>query len=141
MFKDILIPINTSDKATWENPVKTGIELAQATGSTLHVMTVFPRFDYPVVESFFPVDFEEKAHAKANEELHKFVAENFPKGLKIQTIMAVGSVYEEILATAEKIKCDLIIMSRKGRLRRHFNLGSNVNRVIHHATTSVLVLE
>jgi len=104
-------------------------------------MTVFPSFNYPVVESFFPVDFEEKAHAKANKELHKFVADNFPKGLKVQTIMAVGSVYEEILDTADKIKCDLIIMSRKGRLRRHFNLGSNVDRVIHHTSTSVLILE
>ena len=60
MFKDILIPINLGDEATWKNPLKTGIELAQTMGATLHLMTVVPSFDYPIVESYFPVDFEQK---------------------------------------------------------------------------------
>ena len=141
MFKDILIPINLGDEATWKNPLKTGIELAQTTGATLHLMTVVPSFDYPIVESYFPVDFEEKAQQKTDKEMHKFVAEKVPAGIKKQIIVTVGTISEQILDRAEETKCDLIIMSRRGRPRRYFTLGSNVNKVIHHATTAVLVLD
>jgi len=141
MFKDILIPINLGDEATWKNPLKTGIELAQATGATLHLMTVVPSFDYPIVESYFPVDFEQKAQEKVNSEMHKFIAEHIPKGIRKQLIVVVGSISEQIMDAADETKCDLIIMSRRGRPRRHFTLGSNVNKVVHHATTAVLVLD
>jgi nucleotide-binding universal stress UspA family protein len=104
-------------------------------------MTVVPSFDYPTVESFFPVGFEEKARAKMGEELHAFVAEHVPKEISSHSIIAVGSVYEEILKTVEKVKCDLIIMTRKGGPRRHFMLGGNTEKVIHHSRTAVLVLE
>ncbi len=102
MFKDILLPINISDPVTWEKPLETAIYLARSCGARLHVMTVVPSFDYPTVESFFPVGFEEKAHAKMGEELHAFVAEHVPKDITSQAIIAVGSVYEEILKTVER---------------------------------------
>ncbi|MCB1849218.1 MAG: universal stress protein [Gammaproteobacteria bacterium] len=141
MFKDILIPINLGDEATWRNPVKTGVELAKTTGARLHLMTVLPSFDYAIVESYFPVDLEQKAREKVDKELHKFVAEHIPEDVKRQTIVAVGSISEQILDIAEETQCDLIIMSRRGRPRRYFTLGSNCNKVIHHATMAVLVLD
>ena len=35
----------------------------------------------------------------------------------------------------------LIIMTRRGTPRRYLTLGSNVNKVIHHANTAVLILD
>jgi nucleotide-binding universal stress UspA family protein len=104
-------------------------------------MTVVPSFDYPAVESFFPVGFEKKAHAQMDKELHAFVAEHVPKDITVQTIVAIGSIYEQILKTVDELKCDLIIMTRKGGPRRHFILGGNTEKVIHHSKTAVLVLE
>ena len=141
MFKDILLPVNMSDPATWERPLEVAIYLARNCGARLHLMTVMPSFDYPMVENFFPVDFEEKAHARLNKEIHAFVAEHIPDDLHAQTIIAVGSIYEQILETAREIKSDLIIMTRKGGPRRHYFMGSNANKVINHAETAVLVLE
>lgn len=141
MFKDILLPINISDPVTWETPLETASYLARSCGARLHLMTVVPSFDFPSVESFFPVDFEERAHAKMGKELQAFVAEHVPKDITSRSIVSVGSVYEEILKTAEEIKCDLIIMTRKGGPRRHFMLGGNTEKVIHHSRTAVLVLE
>ena len=141
MFKDILIPINTSDPVTWKKPLETAIYLARNCGARLHVMTVVPSFDYPMVESFFPVDYEEKAHAKMGEELHACIDEHIPKDIATQAIVEVGSVYEQILKAVEEAKCDLIIMTRKGGPRRHFILGGNTDKVIHHSRTAVLVLE
>lgn len=141
MFKDILLPINPSDPVTWEGPLETAIFLARKCGSRLHVMTVVPSFDYASVESYFPVDFEEKVHAKMGKELHAFVAEHVPEDVTAQAIISVGSVYEQILKTVEEVKCDLIVMTRKGGPRRHFLVGGNTEKVIHHSKTAVLVLE
>ena len=141
MFKEILLPINVSDPITWEKPLETAIYLARNCGAKLHVMTVVPSFDYPTVESFFPVDFEKKAHAKMGEELRAFIAEHVPKDVSSQMIIAVGSIYEQILKSVEELKCDLIIMTRKGGPRRHYILGGNTEKVIHHSKTAVLVLE
>jgi nucleotide-binding universal stress UspA family protein len=141
MFKDILLPVEISDPETWKKALETAVYLARNCGARLHVMTVVPSFDYPMVENFFPVDFEEKARAQVNKELHAFVAEHLPEDISVQTIIAVGSIYEQILETAKEIKCDLIIMTRKGGPRRHYLLGSNANKVINHAETAVLVLE
>jgi nucleotide-binding universal stress UspA family protein len=141
MFKDILLPVNTSDPETWEKPLEAAIYLAQNCGARLHVMTVVPSFDYPTVESFFPVDFEEKARARVDKELHAFIAQHIPADLKAQTIIAVGKIYEEILKASEEIGCDLIIMTRMGGSRRHFILGSNTERIVQHSGTAVLVLE
>ena len=141
MFKDILLPINPSDPVTWEKPLETAIYLARSCGARLHVMTVVPSFDYPTVESFFPVDFEEKAHRQTSRELKAFIAEHVPKEINSQSIVAVGSVYEQILKTVDEAKCDLIIMTRKGGPRRHFMLGGNTDKIVQHGHTAVLVLE
>lgn len=141
MFKDILLPVNPSDPVTWEKPLETAIYLAQSCGARLHVMTVVPSFDYPTVESFFPVGFEEKARKQMSKELKDFVAEHVPEDIDAQSITAVGSVYEQILKTVDEAKCDLIIMTRKGGPRRHFMMGGNTDKVVHHARTAVLVLE
>src|SRR5210317_2096097 len=122
MFRDILIPISISDPVTWEKPLETAIYLAQNCGARLHVMSVVPSFDYPSVETFFPVDFEKKAQAQVAKELHAFVEKHIPEGITKQTVVAVGSVYEQILKTVDEIPCDLIIMTRKGGPRRHFLL-------------------
>ena len=141
MFKDILLPINMSDPMTWEKPLEAAIYLARNCGARLHVMSVVPSFDYPTVESFFPEGFEEKAHQQVSKELHAFVAKHIPEGITTQTVVAVGSVYEQILRSAEEIPCDLIVMTRKGGPRRHFMLGGNTEKVVHHSGTAVLVLE
>ena len=142
MYKEILVPVNTSDKTTWEKPLEAAVYLARNCGARLHVMTVVPSFDYAVVESFFPPDYEQKARKQADKNLHDFVAEHIPKDISTQTLVAVGSVYEEILKSVKEIKVDLVIMTRKGGNRRHFGLlGSNTDKVVQQSKTAVLVLE
>ena len=141
MFKDMLLPINMSDPETWKEPLEKALFLARNCGARLHVMTVVPSFDYAMVENFFPVDFEQKAQQRVSKELHAFVDQHVPKDVQVQVIVAVGSIYEQILETAKKTHCDLIIMTRKGGPRRHYFLGSNANKVINHAEIAVLVLE
>lgn len=141
MFKDILVPVNISDESTWRKQVTTAVELAQTCDARLHVMVVIPSFDYPIVASFFPVDFEQKARAQADKDLHAFIKEHIPADIKVQAIVSVGSIYEQILKTAAEIPCDLILMNRTGGDRRQFMLGSNSVKVLHHTRIAVLIVD
>jgi len=140
MYQEILVAIDLNDLGNSQKIIATAVEYACHFGSTLHVMTVSPRFDMPLVASFFPADYEQKLHAEMDKQLHGFVAQYVPSELKKQTIVATGSVYEEILHNAEKLGCDLIVMGRSGKSHSKFLLGSNATHVVHHAEMSVLIV-
>lgn len=139
MYKDILVPVEISDEPAWKKPLAAGIEFAQRFGARLHIMTVVPSLNV-MVGGYFPEDFEQKAHEHADQELHQFVAQHVPKDLQVQTIVAAGKIYEQIIKTADELGCDLIIMGRSGEEQGPvFLLGTNASRVARHATTSVLI--
>ncbi|MDX1605807.1 MAG: universal stress protein [Candidatus Competibacterales bacterium] len=139
MYKDILVPVDMSDEKAWRKPLETAIELVRLGGGRLHLMTVVPKLNSPLVGSYFPENFEQQMHERANQELHEFASKHVPEGLPLQTIVAAGTIYEEVIRTAEQVGCDLVVMGRSGSERASFLLGTNVDRVIRHATTSVLV--
>jgi nucleotide-binding universal stress UspA family protein len=59
-------------------------------------------------------------------------------GVKLQPLVRLGKVADEIIAGAKEQHCDLIVMmSQAGRLRRLFG-GSITERVIRHAPCPVL---
>ena len=139
MYHDILVPVDMSDEHSWKKPLAQAVDLAQRLGARLHVMAVVPAFN-AMVETFFPADFEQKARAKVNQELHEFVQAHVPSDLQVQTIVAVGSIYEEVIKTAHQVDCDLIVMGRSGAHRSHFLFGPNTERVVRHSDRSVLVV-
>lgn len=62
-------------------------------------------------------------------------------GVKLQPVVRLGKVADEIVAAAKEEHCDLIVMmSLSGRLRRLFG-GSISERVIRHAASPVLSLK
>ncbi len=139
MYKDILIPIDMSDEKTWRDPLQTAIVFARQFGSRLHIMMVVPSFQSPLVGSFFPKHYEQQMHEQADREIHTFVQQQVPAELAVQTIVAVGTIYEEVINAAEQLHCDLIIMGRSGTSKANFLLGPNAARVMRHANTSVLI--
>lgn len=140
MFKDILLPVDISNEATQERAVNAAVELAKSFGARLHVMTIVPDFGEGFVSSFFPGDYLEKAIAAANERLHDFVRERIPADLKVQHVVACGTIYEEILDFAKKHRVDLIVMSSHRPELSDYLLGPNAARVTRHAACSVMVV-
>jgi nucleotide-binding universal stress UspA family protein len=139
MYQDILVPIDMSDEQAWQKPLSQAVALAQKLGARLHIMTVLPTFN-AMVETFFPADFEQKARDKTNQDLHAFVQKQIPSDISVQTIVAVGTIYEEIISTAHQVDCDLIIMGRSGEHHSRFLFGPNAERVVRHSDRSVLVV-
>ncbi|MFT5487671.1 MAG: nucleotide-binding universal stress UspA family protein [Paracoccaceae bacterium] len=140
MYEHILLPVDLGNDSSWEKALPTAIEYCGAFGSVLHVMTVMPDFGSPMVAQFFPTDHEDKMMVKAGEVLHKFVADRVPDTIRVQHIVADGTIYKTIIETAEEIGADLIIMGSHRPELQDYLLGPNAARVVRHSAKSVLVV-
>jgi nucleotide-binding universal stress UspA family protein len=139
MYKDILLALDLGDETSWRRALPTAVDLCRASGAVLHVITVVPDFGMTIVADYFPPDFEKKALTQATERLRAFLAKNAPAA-KAQCIVGHGTVYEEILRVAEKIRCDLIVIAAHRPALKDYLLGPNAARVVRHAQCSVLVV-
>lgn len=140
MFKDILLPVDLGNQETQTKAVAAAVEIAKAFGSRLHVMTIVPNFGMSIVSGFFPANFEEQALEEANKQLHAFVAQAVPDDIKVQHIVAHGTIYEQILHFAKEAKVDLIVMASHRPELQDYLLGPNAARVVRHAHCSVTVV-
>jgi len=93
-----------------------------------------------MVASFFPKDFSSNALAEAKENLATFVADNIPDGVEVARHVLHGNIYKEILAVADAIKADMIVMASHRAEMQDYLLGPNAARVVRHAKQSVTVI-
>lgn len=140
MYKHILLAIDLQRNPVQDKAVGIAIEITQTFGAQLHVMTVIPGIGSPSAGSYFPTNFESKSITAAKEELHAFTAVAFPEDVKLQHVIAEGTIYERILDCAGKTDADLIIMGAQRPELKDYLLGPNSARVVRHADCSVLVV-
>ena len=141
MFKTVLLTVDLNEEASWAKALPQAVELVKASKGELHIMSVVPDFGSPMVEGFFPADFEEKALAKAELELETLIAEHVPKGVKATPHIAYGRIHKKVLKAIEKTDCDLVVMGSHAPDRvRVFLVGSNADRVVRRSPVSVLVV-
>jgi len=140
MYKDILVPVDLDDANSWKAAISRAVELAQAFGSRLHVLTVVPDFGATMVAQYFPQDYERQIVEEARRRLHTFTKDHVPEGVDVQHLVGHGRVYDEILRTVEEANCDLICMASHRPELRDYLLGPNAARVVRHARRSVLVV-
>ncbi len=140
MYKNILCPIDLNEESSWAKALPTAVEYCKSFGATLHVMNVVPDFGMSVVGSYFPEDFQQKAIEAAREQLHTFVRQHVPEGVKVQHIVANGTTYDEILRVAREIKADLVLLASHRPELKDYLIGPTAARVVRHFEGSVLVV-
>lgn len=141
MFKHILLPLDLGRKAEAEALFAAAVEVAEAQGAQLHVMTVVPDYGMAIVGSFFPPDFEKQAIARGEHELAAFVAAQKGGDTVDQKIIAHGPIYKQIVKTAKQIKCDLIVMGvGVTDSVGEYLVGHNATQVLRHAPCSVMAV-
>jgi nucleotide-binding universal stress UspA family protein len=144
------ILVCTDDSPASQGAVRAAFDLARACGSRvylLYAMEFLPYYEYsqPDALGMTPTvgqDFFELRERAAREHLERRKQEAAREGLDIEVRFQTGSpVYGEILAAAEDIKPQLIIMGRKGKsgLERLL-VGSVTARVIGSTSYKVLVV-
>ncbi|PCI39066.1 MAG: universal stress protein UspA [Rhodospirillaceae bacterium] len=140
MFKNVLLTVDLNDESSWTKALPVALDFIKASDGTLHVMTVVPNFGMSIVGSFFPKGYEKDICDKVLVALKEFVKTHISDDIKTQRIVSEGTVYEEILNMADKIKADMIVVSSGRDDLKDFLLGPNAARVVRHANCSVTVV-
>lgn len=141
MFNKILLPVDLNEESSWTKALPCVVTLCRTFGASLHVVTVLPDYHMPLVGSYFPPDFSEKAHEALTQAQHRFIEEHVPDDIKTQSVIVDGSPWEAIVKVAKKLEVDLIVMaSHNKRKFADYVLGPNAEHVVHHSKVSVMIV-
>ena len=78
--------------------------------------------------------------ASAKSDLDALAAKCVPDGVKVDTIVACGTIYQEILKAIKAVGPDLVVVASHRPELKDYLLGPNAARVVRHAACSVLVV-
>ncbi|HIX61840.1 MAG: universal stress protein [Halomonadaceae bacterium] len=141
MYKKILLTVDLNEESSWTKALPTAVALCRSFAASLHVVTVLPDYQMPLVGSYFPRDFTKKAREALSEAQRQFIAEHVPDDIQAQSIIADGSPWEAIVKVAKKLDVDLIVMaSHTKRKFADYVLGPNAEHVVHHSKKSVMIV-
>jgi nucleotide-binding universal stress UspA family protein len=146
MFKHILLP--TDGSAISKKAVKRGIDLAKKSGARVTAFHVVPEFKLMVDEGITMLSpnlkkrFEDEGRARAQKMLDDIAGQARARGVRCSTLCVASDLpYQQIIATARRKKCDLILMASHGRRGlSSLLLGSETAKVLLHTKVPVLVV-
>jgi nucleotide-binding universal stress UspA family protein len=140
-MKKILIATDGSDSA--HEAVEFGLELADEQGAWAHVVHVAPLVDVMPYSNFgfvapsLPHEFDERDY----EPLQKAVELAEEKGIRIETTLLKGKPADEIVAYADSIDADLIVVGSRGHSAFTSALIGGVSRgVLRESRRPVLIV-
>jgi nucleotide-binding universal stress UspA family protein len=140
MYNDILVAVDLNDETSAKKTVDVAVACCRTFGARLHLLAVVPDFGMSIVSQFFPDDYAQKAVDGAAASLAAFKDATIPDDIEAHDIVANGTVYDEILATAKNIDADLIVLGANRPDLKNYLLGPNASRVVRHSSRSVLVV-
>ncbi len=136
----ILIPMDFSDQALIA--LDQSYNLAQFYNAELTLLYVIE--ESGALSRIFTRSFDEAAMKKEVEDkLHELAKETEKKKkVKVNTVVARGSVYEKILEVSDMISAKMIIMGSNGTvgIRKRF-IGSNALRVVRESGCPVITIK
>jgi nucleotide-binding universal stress UspA family protein len=147
MLKHILLPTDGSPLS--EKGVKRGIAFAKGVKARVTVMHVVPQFRVLADADPLPsavalrLRLVEEAKQRAKQVVDRPAKWAKAASVRCSTIIIPpgGLIYEKIIATARKQKCDLIFMSSHGRRGiAAVILGSETAKVLAHSKIPVLIV-
>lgn len=139
MFDTILLPVDLSAEASWSKALPAALRLG-GPGVILHVVAVVPDFGMSVVGGYFDKGFEKKALHEVGETLSAWIGANVPEGVEAHPHVLHGRIYDEIIAAAEKLDVDAIVLASHTPELSDYLLGPNAARVVRHSSRSVFVV-
>ncbi len=147
MLKTIVVATDGSEAG--EKALADAIDLARKLNADLHAVHVIQAGLYPsslFMDNAVPVDTAQQAvyemlEREAEEILARAVDKGADAGITITTHRQFGDPGTEIIAVAEEIGADLIIVGSRGRNRiDRFFLGSVSSFVVDHSPIATLVI-
>jgi universal stress protein F len=139
MFKSILVPVDIAELDVAKPGFDEAVELAKLSGAALRLIHVRSPVPYAMNE-YIPAEYydsDEKSVLKALENLAAKL--DLPKG-RVTVVSPFGSVYDEVLKEAARMKADLIVVGSHRPNWSTYLIGSNAANIVRHAECSVLVM-
>lgn len=142
MTATVLCAVDINRPSDEAQVLKVAKRLADLDDAQLDVITVVPDFGATVVGAYF-----EDHHVKtARDGAAKTLSDSVKAVIgaeandKVRHIVAVGSVYEEVLKAAKLSGADLIVIGAHRPDFKDYLLGPNAARVVRHSDCSVYVV-
>lgn len=137
MFSTILVPVDVSLPGETQKLLSHAKAFSQPWGSTLHVVSVIPNVGMPIVGSYMDKGFEQTAQSETEAALKRQIAD---VGIEAKSYVLNGTVYDRVIALANSLNVDLIMIGAHQPELKDYLLGSNAARLVRHSHKSVLVL-
>jgi nucleotide-binding universal stress UspA family protein len=144
-IKKILCPIDFSDFS--RHAFERSVAIAKRAGASVTTVHVAPFQDTPIYPYLEPQSVEALRLSKGDRErltteLQRFLAVDEPSGVPITyEVVDTPNVHHEILAQAERLPADLIVMGTHGRSGfQRLLLGSMTEKVLRTARPPVLTV-
>ena len=144
MYNTILVPIDVTEDSLTSMLIPHVNSLQKLNNATVHFLAVtapisnYLRYGGTILPGDFPDDAKqvEIILKELNEKVKLF---SIPED-KVRVKATIGSVKDEILATAEDINADIILLGSRRPSMSTYLLGSNAASVVRYAKISVLVV-
>lgn len=138
MYRSILVPVDLDQPSSWQKSLPTAVTLSRHFNAALALVTVVPDWNLMLEAQWSPIAFQEFVDVAAARlaSLAGSVTDIPAVGHHVET----GSVYRGVLAAAERIGADLVILSSHRPQMKDYLLGANADRVVRHARCSVFVV-
>ncbi|MEO9821790.1 MAG: universal stress protein [Paracoccaceae bacterium] len=142
MSQTIMCAVDINRPEEDANVLAQAKKLADLDGAQLDVITVVPDFGASVVGAYFKDHDVKTAQDGAAKLLNDMVvnAIGAEANAAVRHIVAIGSVYEEVLKAAKLCQADLIVIGAHRPDFKDYLLGPNAARVVRHSECSVYVV-
>lgn len=140
MFKKILVPLDLNDQPATKLVIPASLNCVHAFGSELHLMHIIPDYGLKMVEDYLPNSWFKQQKEKSIATMKKTVEPLLPNDIEPHYSVALGAVYDEVIAAAQRISADLIIMPATRSELKSYMLGANASKVVRYAECSVMIV-
>jgi|TARA_R110002072_G_scaffold19100_32_gene71251 nucleotide-binding universal stress UspA family protein len=139
VYNAILLPIDPETVDASVKAIASAVRVAQDYDADLHLLSVVLK-PGAYASTFFPPDFIEKNVDVVRKKLDQIRQGIDLPSERLKLHVAIGSIYDEIIALSRKFEIDLIVMASHRPELSDYLLGPNAARVVRHAACSVMVV-
>lgn len=140
MFKTLLLALDINDPDGSKRCTQAASDMAAHQGAVLHVLNVVPDDGYSIVSASMSSNHVADATRAAKDALEGWVASNVPDAVTTELHVARGTVYDQIIRTANDLGVDGIFVGAHSPALKDYLIGPNAARVARHANQSVFVI-
>ena len=140
MFKNIVVPIDLSDKKSAGVAISHALNFANVFNSKIHMVYIMPDFGVKMVEEYLPKNWVTDQKDKNATILKELIDRLVPSDIEIESYIGRGAIYDQVLRYSDQVRADLVIVSAVRVQLRDYMLGPNASKIVRHSRISVMVI-